>query len=670
MSLKPIDDLCVSDWVVGMAELVNQSDVFISYSRVDKSFVEGLHQALETADRETWVDWADIEPTEDWRSAIQTGIDGAYNFVFVLSPDSVMSEVCQWEINYALENNKRLVPVMYRDCASLLDKQNKAHAALDRHNWLWFQDADNFDASFASLVSAIDTDLAHVQQHTRLLQRAKEWEQAERNRSGLLRGHNLAEAEQWLALGANKEPRATTLQGEYIAASRKSERGRKRLLAAGAGGVAMLSLGAAAGLFTLLERAQKSEAATKVALEKSEASEARAKENESKAQAEQQIAQRQRKRAEESEAETKAALEKSEENAAIAQRQRKRAEDALQAAQVSEQRAKQQEQVARRQQRRAEQQTQIAQQRKQQAETARRAEATQRQRAEQQTLIAQTQTREAKRQTVFAEQQTAIAEIREGAARAKNWANTSNAAVGLTLAMAITDRSQRGQPAVYTPTITTATDALLLSLQTSQERNQLKGHSNSVFSVAFSPDGKRIVSGSWDKTLRLWDAQTGQPIGQPLKGHSNYVWSVAFSPDGKRIVSGSWDNTLRLWDAQTGQPIGQPLKGHSNAVWSVAFSPDGKRIVSGSWDQTPRLWDAQTGQPIGQPLKGHLNAVLSVAFSPDGKRIVSGSWDQTLRLWDAQTGQPIGQPLKGHSNAVWSVAFSPDGKRIVSGSWD
>ncbi|MBE9030531.1 WD40 repeat domain-containing protein, partial [filamentous cyanobacterium LEGE 11480] len=111
-----------------------------------------------------------------------------------------------------------------------------------------------------------------------------------------------------------------------------------------------------------------------------------------------------------------------------------------------------------------------------------------------------------------------------------------------------------------------------------------------VWSVAFSPDGKRIVSGSRDATLRLWDAQTGQPIGQPLKGHSNPVLSVAFSPDGKRIVSGSWDKTLRLWDAQTGQPIGQPLKGHSNSVWSVAFSPDGKRIVSGSSDKTLRIW--------------------------------------------------------------------------------
>jgi uncharacterized protein with WD repeat len=188
-----------------------------------------------------------------------------------------------------------------------------------------------------------------------------------------------------------------------------------------------------------------------------------------------------------------------------------------------------------------------------------------------------------------------------------------------------------------------------------------------VNSVAFSPDGKYIVSGSGDgKTISLWDTQ-GKPIGQPFTGHKDKVNSVAFSPDGKYIVSGSQDKMIRLWDTK-GNPIGQPFKGHENRVILVAFSPDGKYIVSGSWDKTIRLWDTR-GNPIGQPFKGHEHYVRSVAFSPDGKYIVSGSWDKTIRLWDTR-GNPIGQPFKGHNNVVRSVAFSPDGKYIVSGSVD
>ncbi|KAF7980717.1 hypothetical protein HWV62_37189 [Athelia sp. TMB] len=198
----------------------------------------------------------------------------------------------------------------------------------------------------------------------------------------------------------------------------------------------------------------------------------------------------------------------------------------------------------------------------------------------------------------------------------------------------------------------------------------LQGHEDSVFSVAFSPDGSKIVSGSGDKTVRVWDTVTGQLAFPPLQGHEDFVFSVAFSPDGSKIVSGSGDKTVRVWDAVTGQLAFPPLQGHAGYVRSVAFSPDGSKIVSGSDDKTVRVWDAITGQLAFPPLQGHEAYVLSVAFSPDGSKIVSGSSDQTVRVWDVVTGQLAFPPLQGHAGYVRSVAFSPDGSKIVSGSSD
>ncbi|MGD1804144.1 NACHT and WD repeat domain-containing protein, partial [Dapis sp. BLCC M126] len=208
--------------------------------------------------------------------------------------------------------------------------------------------------------------------------------------------------------------------------------------------------------------------------------------------------------------------------------------------------------------------------------------------------------------------------------------------------------------------------AILDSTLALRERNRLQGHQGFVNSVAFNHDGTKIVSGSNDNTVRVWDANTGEQIGKPLQ-HQDKVNSVAFNHDGTKIVSGSFDKTVRVWDANTGEQISKPLQ-HWDWVWSVAFNHDGTKIVSGSFDNTVRVWDADTGEQIGKPLQ-HQDWVLSVAFNHDGTKIVSGSNDNTVRVWDANTGEQIGKPLQ-HQDKVNSVAFNHDGTKIVSGSFD
>ena len=192
------------------------------------------------------------------------------------------------------------------------------------------------------------------------------------------------------------------------------------------------------------------------------------------------------------------------------------------------------------------------------------------------------------------------------------------------------------------------------------------GHSDSVNSIAFSPDGHFVLSGSSDKTIKLWNTKTGKLI-QTIESHSGLIESGALSPDGHYILSGSYNGTIELWNLKTGVLI-HSMHGHTKSVKSIAFSPDGSYAISGSKDKTLKLWNIETGKLV-RTMEGHGSWVSSVAFSPDGRYILSGSFDKTIKIWNVETGRLI-RTMESLSTSITSVTFSPDGNYILSGSYD
>ena len=190
----------------------------------------------------------------------------------------------------------------------------------------------------------------------------------------------------------------------------------------------------------------------------------------------------------------------------------------------------------------------------------------------------------------------------------------------------------------------------------------LIGHTEGINAVAIAPDGKTAISASWDKTLKIWDTETGTEV-RTLTDHTSWVYAVAIAPDGKTAISASLDKTLKIWDTETGTEV-RTLTGHTSWVYAVAIAPDGKTAISASGDKTLKIWDTETGTEV-RTLTSHTNGVYAVDLALDGKTAISASFDKTLKIWDLLNGKEIAS-FSGDAEFN-SCAILPDGVSVVAG---
>jgi WD40 repeat protein len=649
-----------------------KTKVFVSYSRKDMVFVERLGAALKSRGVEPLIDQTEIAAFDEWWKRIETVIAQADTFVFVISPDSVASQVCEKEIAFAASLNKRLAPIVWRRVAG-----GAVPAALAKINYIFFDDETRFDASVQTLIEALTTDIAWVRRHTELGEAARRWAVAGRPgpRGLLLRSPMLEEAEHWIATRPANAPAPTEDTQAFIAESRRAATRRRNVLTASLTSGLVVALGLA-GL-AYWQRG--------IAIEQ----QGIAKANEA-------LAREQR---------DKALVAQSNFLANVSGQRLIEGDTGAAVLLGLEALPDPQSGIARPYVPEAEYALGMAWQKPHEI-------------------------------VLLAGHDDSVVDAafspdgrRVVTASSDRSARLWDASSGKQIAI-LAGHSDRLSSASFSPSgrrIATREFAdARVRLWDGESGNAiavLKGHDRMVYKAVFSPDNRTLITASEDKTARLWDADTGNEISV-LKGHTKSVIGAAFSPDGRRVVTVSFDGTARLWDVESGTEALVLPAPASHAHTAVAFSPDGQRVLAASYhssfEQVPpygerlhrvtnpivQLWDVQTGtelltirdkstiEDVGFSLDGrrlltrsydtvrlwdtrngnevlalrHDNRVARAAFSPDSRTIVTAS-GRAIRLWDVQSGKET-DVLRGHEKFVTSAAFSPDGGRVVTTSED
>lgn len=559
------------------------ADVFISYSRKDTAFVRRLSDALEQRQREAWVDWEGIRPTEEFMLAIYAAIEGTNTFIFILTPDSVGSEVCAKEIAHAAKHNKRFIPIVHRE----IDAKSVPET-LAKLNWIFCREADDFAATVESLIDALDTDLDWVRAHTRLLTRAIEWESKGKNTSFVLRGDDLRAAEKWLTeAGADKERQPTPLQTDYIIASRKSAARRQRITLGAVSFGAVVAVGLA-----ILALIQRGEARKQEGIAKENAAEAtRQKDAALETLSQSDFAQGTRLIADQRAAQALAYLGRavrSNGNPAAAARIGSLLIERVWPLRIESPHA-----------------------------------------AAVKTFFSPTG---AHAVVVLAD---GSAEIRENAT-AKPLSPRIHLEAGVDVACFSPDGARvvlagdgwkEGEPNEPVP--------LAIQLwETNRGRAiaepaRFEGSAGEE-TLVFSPDSRFLAITGVGQRMLVWDAQTGRELCR-LEGGG----APQFSSDGERVAiraSASADNgeAAQVFETRTGKPTGAAIKPPDySMLGGIALGPDGLHIAAAfntsegeGYGGSEQVWEVATGKPVTPPME-HESWVERLAFSPGGQWLLA-----------------------------------------------
>jgi WD40 repeat protein len=666
----------------GDNEAPRRPDVFISYSRKDREFVKRLDAALQARGRGAWVDWEGIRPAEEFMQAIFPAIEGTDTFVFVISPDSVTSAVCGQELAHAASHNKRMVPIFAREV-----DVKAIPEALAKLNWVFFcRENEDFDVGTDTLISAIDTDLDWVHAHTRLLTRAIEWETKGKNSSFVLRGEDLRAAEQWLAqAGTEKERQPTTLQTEYIIASRRESSQRQRIT------LGAVTFGfVVAIILALLAYLSRQEAHRRLVGATIVAGQERVDRGD-----------------------LFDALPYFVEALKLDVGDRLR--EPLHRIRLGATLRQVPELV----------EVYFYQNRIGTAELSSNGEWV--------LTTADAPVATLHRILDGEERQLKITDrVRAGAFSADGQyvvlQGIRSAAIPGMLTPVMGWESAgvqvwdvaKGVP--ISPLLNALTgdvalcadgqwlagargnDAIIWNLK--GEQVMAFSHHAAVKAVTFDSQGTQLLVTTVADTATVWELPSGICKDLPPEGKAWRAWfshtgkqvlvsgrriwtlsdltgvsldtnrdivHAAFSPDDKRVVVGSGaypvvgDGSAQVFDVVTGHAV-TPLLLHGEDVTCTAFSADGHLVATGSADRTARVWNAETGVPVTPPLR-HLAAVTTVQFAGPTQPnvLLTASDDGTVRLWRIDGRREVTVTTPG---SAWHCAFSSDGKRIALGGFD